>query len=141
MTKVRCLKCGKDGYLMAKQTVSSGINYQYWYVKHKVDGKIKWCYIGKTLPVEYEKLKPTKTSTQTGTQISTQNNNTPENLNLGSIAENDTAKQCRGSLAWFGRQTHNLENKRGKRPVSRGRGLESRPRHHYEINGLVFTMH
>ncbi len=38
---------------------------------------------------------------------------------------------CRGSLAWNGRQTHNLENKMGQSAqMSRGRGLESRPRHH-----------
>ena len=36
---------------------------------------------------------------------------------------------CRGSLAWLGRQTHNLECKRGHRPMPRSRGLESRPRH------------
>jgi hypothetical protein len=34
---------------------------------------------------------------------------------------------CRGSLAWLGRQTHNLEFARGKRPTTRSRGLESRP--------------
>ena len=36
---------------------------------------------------------------------------------------------CRGSLAWFGRQTHNLECvKKGATP--RSREFESRPRHH-----------
>jgi hypothetical protein len=39
---------------------------------------------------------------------------------------------CRGSLAWLGRQTHNLEFVRGKRPTTRSRGLESRPRHHFK---------
>ena len=33
---------------------------------------------------------------------------------------------CRGSLAWLGRQTHNLENKGGQTPMSRGRGLEAK---------------
>ncbi len=44
---------------------------------------------------------------------------------------------CRGSLAWLGRQTHNLENiNGGQTPMSRSRGLEakikreSRSRHH-----------
>ena len=32
------------------------------------------------------------------------------------ITLNDGGDLCRGGLAWFGRQTHNLENKRGKRP-------------------------
>ena len=42
----------------------------------------------------------------------------------------ESESKSRGSLAWFGRQTHNLENNRGKcAQVSRGRGLESRPRH------------
>ncbi len=34
-------------------------------------------------------------------------------------------KLSRGSLAWFGRQTHNLEFARGKRPTTRSRGLEA----------------
>jgi hypothetical protein len=58
MTKVKCLKCETEGYLIAKQTVSKGIRYQYWYVKHVVGDKIKWCYIGKALPAEYQKLEP-----------------------------------------------------------------------------------
>jgi hypothetical protein len=75
MTKVKCQKCGNQGYLIVKQTVSKGIRYQYWYVKHNVDDKIKWCYVGKTLPVEYSKLVPKAESTQTGTQNSTQTGN------------------------------------------------------------------
>ncbi len=75
MTKVKCQKCGKEGYLIVKQTVSKGIRYQYWYVKHNVDDKIKWCYVGKILPAEYEKLMPRPQSTQTGTQKSTQTEN------------------------------------------------------------------
>ena len=82
MTTVKCLKCGNDGYLMTKQTVSKGITYQYWYVKHFVNKKIKWCYIGKTLPTEYSKLASKIESTQTGTQNSTQT----ESPDLGSIS-------------------------------------------------------
>ena len=52
----------------------------------------------------------------------------------------DTAKKsvvnCRGSLAWLGRQTHNLESHRGKRLIPRGRGLESRSRHHFSKNPI-----
>ena len=82
MTTVKCLKCGSEGYLMSKQTVSKGIKYQYWYVKHPVGDKIKWCYVGKTLPLEYQKLNPK--STQTGTQNSTQK----EKSDLSSISKN-----------------------------------------------------
>ena len=39
MTKVKCQKCGNEGYLIVKQTISKGIRYQYWYVKHNVDDK------------------------------------------------------------------------------------------------------
>ncbi len=63
MAKVTCLKCGNQGYLIVKQTVSKGIRYQYWYVKHNVDDKIKWCYVGKILPSEYSKLVPETEST------------------------------------------------------------------------------
>lgn len=50
---------------------------------------------------------------------------------------------CRGSLAWLGRQTHNLECKRGHRPMPRSRGLESRPRHQFLLNRqatLIYTL-
>ena len=52
-----------------------------------------------------------------------------QNLNSLGLKSKD---ESRGSLAWFGRQTHNLENKKGANAqLSRGRGLESRPRHHF----------
>jgi hypothetical protein len=35
------------------------------------------------------------------------------NLKIGYIS----TKECRGSLAWLGRQTHNLETKRANRPL------------------------
>jgi hypothetical protein len=52
--------------------------------------------------------------------------------------EKQRVNPSRGSLAWFGRQTHNLENKWGRKSaqVSRGRGLESRPRHQTETCGV-----
>ena len=82
MTKVICVKCKTEGYLVAKQTVSKKIRYQYWYVKHPIGNKIKWCYVGKTLPLKYQKLKSIRESTQTGTQNSTQT----KNLNSSSIS-------------------------------------------------------
>ena len=53
---------------------------------------------------------------------------------------------CRGSLAWLGRQTHNLENiNGGQTPMSRSRGLEakikreSRSRHHLFLMLMLFV--
>jgi hypothetical protein len=49
----------------------------------------------------------------------------------------------RGSLAWFGRQTHNLENSKRKganAQLSRGRGLESRPRHHLPVKACFLAI-
>src|SRR5208283_2345063 len=53
---------------------------------------------------------------------------------------------CRGSLAWLGRQTHNLENiNGGQTPLSRSRGLEakikrdSRSRHHLFLMLMLFV--
>jgi len=54
--KVKCIKCGEAGYLMKKKTLTLGRSYTYWYVKHQKRKKIKWCYIGKKLPREYEEL-------------------------------------------------------------------------------------
>ena len=98
MTKVKCLKCGSDGILLVKQTVSKGIKYQYWYVKHTVDRKIKWCYIGKTLPEEYQKLTPRNGSTQTGTQRTTD----PNKLKSSFPHQNSFKNECLGSLARWG---------------------------------------
>ena len=86
MTTVKCLKCGNEGYLMVKQTVSKKITYQYWYVKHFANKKIKWCYIGKTLPTQYENLVSKKESTQTSTQNTTQTKNPNSNSISGNMA-------------------------------------------------------
>jgi hypothetical protein len=50
-------------------------------LKHNVDDRIKWCYVAKTLPVEYSKLAPEAESTQTGTHNSTQTQDPDLNLN------------------------------------------------------------
>ena len=82
MAKVRCTKCGKAGYLMNKQTTSMGYRYRYWHVKHIVGEKIKWCYIGKTLPPEYQELITDygTQSTQNGTQRIVNPNNSHSQL-------------------------------------------------------------
>ena len=102
MTTVKCLKCGKGGYLIIKQTVSKRIRYQYWYVKHIVDKKTKWCYIGKTLPTEYRTLAPAEyrmphnraKSTQTGTQRTIESNSLKSSSDYGNVGGR--------SLAWLG---------------------------------------
>ena len=68
MTKVQCIKCGKEGSLTRKQTKSKGITYTYWYIEHHIGDKIKWCYLGKLnkLPENYQSKihKDTQTDTQ-----------------------------------------------------------------------------
>ena len=83
-------------------------------------------YSGAVVKLKIDNLA---SGTQSSTQISTQAVEGPSNLKLALVNQNSQEEQRRGSLAWLGRQTHNLENKWGKRPWSRGRGLESRPRH------------
>jgi len=58
MVQVTCIKCGREGSLTKKQTVSKGITYEYWYVEHHIGKKIKWCYLGKfeKLPEQYKQL-------------------------------------------------------------------------------------
>ena len=76
---------------MIKQTVSKGITYRYWYVKHTINKRIKWCYIGKTLPEQYQKLIHSR-STQKGTQ----NNRISEKLNLSSFPRTQPVLRSRG---------------------------------------------
>ena len=103
MTKAICIKCGKEGYLITKQSVSKGTTYFYWYVKHTANKKIKWCYIGKTVPEEYQKLISEKSSTQTGTQNTMKPNNlksSPVNQNkngnmYASIAQSVEQQPCK----------------------------------------------
>jgi hypothetical protein len=56
------------------------------------------------LPEEYKQL--IHKDTQTDTQITSAANNFKLSLNNQNFQEINS----RGSLAWFGRQTHNLEN-------------------------------
>ena len=118
MVRVKCIKCGLEGSLTMKQTTSKGIMYEYWYIEHHLGNKIKWCYLGKfdKLPEDYKK------SIHGDTQKDTQNVIGTNNLKLSHNSQNNPEKSGRGSLAWFGRQTHNLENKQGQTPnVQRSR--------------------
>ena len=58
MVRVTCIRCGREGSLTKKQTVSKDKTYTYFYVEHHVGDKIKWCYLGKCekLPEEYKTL-------------------------------------------------------------------------------------
>ena len=78
MVQVTCIKCGREGSLTKKQTVSKGITYEYWYVEHHIGKKIKWCYLGKfeKLPEQYKQL------IHKDTQHYTQNDRNLNNLEL-----------------------------------------------------------
>ncbi|MGB9730227.1 MAG: hypothetical protein ACPL1B_10235, partial [Thermoprotei archaeon] len=106
MVNVTCIKCKREGSLTKKQTISKGITYEYWYIEHHIGNKIKWCYLGKyeSLPKEYKKL------IEKDTQTDTQNLAETEKPKSSLINQNSLEQQCRGSLAWNGRQTHNLES-------------------------------
>jgi hypothetical protein len=47
--KVVCLKCGRNGSLTQKTTVSKGKKYRYFYVEHSTKGKNSWCYVGRNI--------------------------------------------------------------------------------------------
>ena len=98
MVKVICIKCGREGSLTKKKTVSKGITYEYWYVEHHVGKKIKWCYLGKyeKLPEQYKRL------IHKNTQTDTQNNSSTEKLNLALNRENKRIQLSLGSLARLG---------------------------------------
>jgi len=54
---VICPKCGRPGTLTKRWVISGdGKKRYYWYVGHKKNGKIKWCYIGKYLPPSLAKV-------------------------------------------------------------------------------------
>ena len=116
MVNVTCVKCKKEGSLVAKQTKSKGITYQYWYVEHHLGKKIKWCYLGKieSLPNDYKIL------IHKDTQTDTQNIKKSDSFNLSFVPENNEELKSRGSLAWLGRQTHNLESEGSDRPEVAG---------------------
>jgi hypothetical protein len=50
--KVKCVRCGKNGSLTIKTTITRGRAYRYYYVEHSEKRKKSWCFIGKTLPNE-----------------------------------------------------------------------------------------
>jgi hypothetical protein len=69
--KVQCIKCGRNGSLTTKTTITKGRSYRYFYVQHSVKGKKSWCFIGKMLPAEYTQMihKPMLEDTQIETPV------------------------------------------------------------------------
>jgi hypothetical protein len=102
--RVTCIKCGKEGSLMIKQTVSKDITYRYYYVKHLVSKKIKWCYIGKELPQEYQTL------VHKGTQKSTQTAKNADKPKSSFMSQNSPEVLRAGSSAWYERLTCTQED-------------------------------
>ena len=79
-------------------------------------------------------MKKEEPYTQMYTQT-TEKSETPRSI---LINENSQELNSRGSLAWFGRQTHNLECvKKGATP--RSREFESRPRHFFKSRRNSFS--
>ena len=99
MVRVTCIKCGREGSLIRKQTISKGKLYEYWYVEHHIGNKIKWCYLGKIdkLPEEYKRL------IHKDTQPDIQN---AQNLNNKELSFKSRSSQeyfvCLGGLARLG---------------------------------------
>ena len=118
--KIKCEVCGVEGQLQH-------LSRNYYRIKHYtgfIDGKLKFEYHKQS----YQYMQRILSSDNLSPIDPIDPKIDPKLLNNSSFNEN----RSRGSLAWPGRQTHNLENnKRAKkgRPVSRSRGLESRPRH------------
>ena len=47
-----CPRCSRRGSLQRKQVHNrSGATYAYYYYAHYSDGRVKWCYVGKTRPI------------------------------------------------------------------------------------------
>ena len=118
--QMTCPRCGKKGTLTLRLTISKGIRYHYYYVQHVFydnKRKTKWCYLGKYKNLSNE-VKEQMKKEDSYTQMYTQTTEKSENPRSILINENSQELNSRGSLAWFGRQTHNLEcvRKKGPRP-------------------------
>ena len=102
--KIVCEACGKMGQLQH-------LSKNYYRVKHylgSVNGKLKFEYHKQSL----EHINRILVSKQTKQGIDPiDQKNIDQNLKESSSNNENIS---RGSLAWFGRQTHNLENKTGQ---------------------------
>ena len=100
--QVTCPKCGNEGTLTLRLTISKGIRYRYYYVQHvSFNGKrkTKWCYLGKykDLPKGFR----SKLDEGSYTQIYTQTAEESEKLKLTFISKKrfvfQTLKRWAGS--------------------------------------------
>jgi len=102
--RVKCPKCGMEGTLTKRLTISDGKRYFYYYVQHvqTVEGKTKrtWHYYGKLEDVE----KPIHKDNQ----IYTQNNIKDKKLNFKPNSQKESENKRARSSAWLERQAHNL---------------------------------
>lgn len=107
--RVKCPKCGMEGTLTKRLTISDGKRYFYYYVQHvqTVEGKTKriWHYYGKLEDTIHKNI-----------ESYTQSNNKDKNLNSGSNEQNNRISQWAGSLARLG---HPLDVRKvtGSNPV------------------------
>ena len=100
--KIVCEVCGNEGYLQH-------IGKSYYRIRHYKGldpntKKPKFEYHKQDIQYINKLLEQQKTNNNI--DLTDQTNIDPNLLNLGSFNENHS----RGSLAWFGRQTHNLES-------------------------------
>jgi hypothetical protein len=99
--RVKCPKCGKEGTLTKRLTISDGKRYFYYYVQHvqTVEGKTKrtWHYYGKPEDTIHKNI-----------ENYTQRNNKDKNLNSKPNSQKESEKERARSSARLERQAHNL---------------------------------
>jgi hypothetical protein len=133
MVKMKCQVCGKEGLL---QRV--GKNYcriRHYQGVNPITKKPKFSYCQQSLEYVETQLRvlngkdlfqSNQSNIATGCIDPELDQKTidPEKSNSSLEPQN---KYCRGSLAWLGRQTHNLEFARGKRPQPEVAGSNPAP--------------
>ena len=101
--KVKCPKCGKEGTLTRRLTISNNKRYFYLYVQHvqTVEGRTKrvWHYYGKIEDVK---------SIHKNDQNYTQKTSKTEKLKSSSNSQKEDVNNRAGSLARIGRKPPKL---------------------------------
>ncbi len=98
-----CIKCGKKGSLLIKQTKTRGRTYRYWYVEHWDGIKRSWCYIGrdKNLTEEYRKAVESEIYNKIDTTTSYLQTDTQSIHRSNNLKTSSKSKKMRGCrLAW-----------------------------------------
>ena len=114
--KIICPRCGKEGLLIQKPTVTKGHRYVKWYVAHylpnsiskhgKIVNRIKWCYLNKQ---HIEELKAKGIITQ----------NCYTNVTQNCVTENTPKSNCFSNLWWTGRDLNPRPRRCQRRDHSR----------------------